>query len=434
MIVYILIGIVIGGAIGFLFAQGRSRLISGQNSALAEQVRQKESEAAELNRKLQEEISLRAKFEADAARIPEQLALLEDAKARMSDAFGKLSKEALSENAKEFRQAAHSDFETRTKTMEKTLDPVKENLAKLEEFNRELERSRTGAYASLEAHIKNLVESEQFLRTETSQLVKALRQPASRGTWGEQQLRRVLEIAGMEEHVHFSEQVAMTIGDKNLRADLVLHMADGKHIVVDSKAPVEIYMDIVNATTKEEQTDRLKSLVQNIKSYGKDLQSKEYWKFFGDSPGVVVMFIPGESILNAAMQFDPTLWDECVHRRVLLASPTTLIAILYSIAFGWRQDSFEKNAEQIRKIGEDIYTRLSTFGEHLQELGKLLGRSVTKYNETIGSLDHTVLPSARKMKDLGISSGKKVIPDLTAIDTEIRSSQAPELFLENGKA
>lgn len=434
MIVYILIGILIGGAIGFLYAQGRSRLIAGQNSALAEQVRQKEGEAAQLNRKLQEEISQRAKFEADAARIPEQLALLEDAKAKMTDAFGKLSKEALSENAKEFRHAANSDFETRTKTIEKTLDPVRENLAKLEEFNRELERSRTGAYASLEAHIKNLVESEQFLRTETSQLVKALRQPASRGTWGEQQLRRVLEIAGMEEHIHFNEQVAMTIGDKSLRADLVLNMADGKHIIVDSKAPVEIYMDVVNATTKEEQTDRLKSLTQNIKSYAKDLQSKEYWKFYGDSPGVVVMFIPGESILNAAMQSDPTLWDECIQKRVLLASPTTLVAILYSIAFGWRQEAFEKNAEQIRKVGEDIYTRLSTFGEHLQELGKLLGRSVTKYNETIGSLDHNVLPSARKMKDLGISSGKKVIPDLTAIDTEIRSSQAPELFLENGKS
>ncbi len=348
----------------------------------------------------------------------------------------KSTEEVKSQLKIEFQNLSNSIFEDKTKklttlnetSIDSLLKPVKDNLLKLDQFNRELEQKRIGAYSSLEAHIKSLVESENFLRTETAQLVKALRQPTTRGTWGEQQLRRVLEIAGMEEHVHFNEQVPMSIGGKNLRADLVLHMADGKHIVVDSKAPIEIYLSVVNASSQEEQQDRMKSLTANIKSYAKDLQSKEYWRYYGDSPGVVVMFIPGESMLNAAMQFDATLWDECVKRRVLLASPTTLIAILYSIHFGWRQESFEKNAEQIRKAGENIYEKLSIFGSHLVSLGSNLEKSVGKYNDAIGSLEHTVLPSARKIKELGVNTGDKALPNLTPIETELRSVHARELL------
>ena len=432
----IVIGIIAALAgifIGYLYAQGKSRLILGQSTAVSEHLKQAENENMLLQLRLQKEIELRSRYEADSARIPEQLALLEEAKERMTNAFGDLSRQALSANSKDFLDLAKSDFSSRQENLNNLLKPVKDNLAKLDEFNRELEQKRIGAYSSLETHIKTLQESEQFLREETSQLVKALREPVARGIWGQEQLRRVLEIAGLEENIHFNEQVECIVDGKTRFADFVVHMADGKHIVIDAKTPIEIYSRVTNALTKEEEKEALKSLTQNILGYAKDLKSKEYWKHYGDSPGIVIMFIPRESMLNAAMQFDPLLWNECIKMRILLASPTSLIAILYSIAFGWRQDSFEKNAEQIRKIGEDIYARLSIFGEHLQELGKLLGRSVIKYNETIGSLDHTVLPSARKMKDLGISSGKKVIPDLAAIETETRSSQAPELlFLQNG--
>ncbi|MDP4229748.1 MAG: DNA recombination protein RmuC [Bacteroidota bacterium] len=424
----LLLGILVGGAIGYLLQSSRLAGLRAEVNrlpVLTDQIQTLQSENSDL---LVQLTKARSGLENELKRSQEYLAFIENAEKRFADTFGKLSKEALSENAKDFRDLATSDFSSRQEHLNELLKPVKENLTKLEEFNRALEEKRASAYSSLEAHITSLVESEQFLRTETSQLVKALRQPAARGTWGEQQLRRILEIAGLQEHLHFNEQVSMTIGEKNLRADLVLTMADGKHIIVDSKAPIEIYMDVVNAATKEEQAERLRSLTQNIKAYAKDLQSKEYWKFYDDSPGVVVMFIPGESILNAAMQFDPTLWDECVHRRVLLASPTTLIAILYSIAFGWRQDSFEKNAEEIRKAGEDIYSRLSVFAEHLQDLGKHLSRSVSKYNDAIGSLDRSVLTSARRMNELGISAGKKVLPELVPIDPETRSSQAPELL------
>ena len=467
MAVSFIIGILagsIGIVIGFLYAQGKSRVVAGQNSTLNDQLKQKESDVAQLNQRLQIEIGLRSKYESDASRIPfleeeisklqqlktqlaesetarkkdaealeEKLLLLKNAKEQLTDAFGELSRQALSANSKEFRNAANSDFQTRQENLDNLLKPVRENLSKLEAFNRDLEEKRVGAYSSLETHIKTLQDSEQFLRDETSQLVKALREPVARGIWGQEQLRRVLEIAGLEEHIHFNEQVECLVEGKTRYADFVVHMADGKHIVIDAKTPIEIYTRVTSAQTKEEEKEALKSLTQNILGYAKDLKSKEYWKHFGDSPGIVIMFIPRESMLNAAMQFDPLLWNECIKMRILLASPTSLIAILYSIAFGWRQDSFEKNAEQIRKIGEDIYSRLSIFGEHLQELGKLLGRSVVKYNETIGSLDHTVLPSARKMNDLGISSGKKVIPDLTPLEVETRSPQAPELlFLENG--
>ncbi len=463
----IILGIVtgvIGIIIGYLYAQGKSRLIAGQNASLADQIKQRDAESGELNKRLREEIGMRSRFESDAARIPElirensilrtlesklaesemarkkdqaaigeKLALLEEAKKNLIDAFGDLSRQALSANSKDFLNLAKSDFSSRQQNLDNLLKPVKDNLTKLDEFNRELEQKRAGAYSSLEAHIKTLQESEQFLREETSQLVKALREPVARGMWGQEQLRRVLEIAGLEENIHFNEQVECIIDGKTRYADFVVHMADGKHIIIDAKTPIEIYSRVTSALTKEEEKESLKSLTQNILGYAKDLKSKEYWRYYGDSPGIVIMFIPRESMLNAAMQFDPLLWNECIKMRILLASPTSLIAILYSIAFGWRQDSFEKNAEQIRKLGEDIYSRLATFSDHLQELGKLLGRSVTKYNETIGSLDHNVLPSARKMKDLGISAGKKVIPDLLPIEAEMRTPQAPELFLsENG--
>ncbi len=459
----IIIGIIagiIGIIIGYLYAQGKSRLIAGQKELLSEQVKQKENESAILNQKLQEQISLRSRYEAEAARIPElegenyelrqlktqlaesetarkkdhesidqKLALLDEAKQKLTEAFGVVSSKALSDNSKDFLTLANSNFSSRQEQLDDLLKPVKENLTKLEAFNREIEEKRIGAYSSLETHIKNLHESEQFLRAETSQLVNALRQPTTRGAWGEQQLRRVLEMAGVEENVHFNEQVDMVIDNQKRRADLVLHLADGKHIVVDSKAPVQTYMDVVSATTKEERDARLKTLANNIRTYAKDLNSIQYWKYYDDSPGIVVMFIPSESILNAAMQADATLWEECTKKRILLASPTTLVAILYSIAFGWRQDAFEKNAKEIKNLAEKIYDRLSVFGKHFHELGSQLKKSVDKYNDSVGSLETSVLPSAREMSKLGIEKGKNIIPDLSELDAPIRNLRTPELLL-----
>ncbi len=460
MILYILIGIAIGGAIGYLFSESRSRLLAGKHSAVSEQLQQKEKDVDDLNKKIQEEIRLRSRFEADSLRVPalekenaalqllrsqlaesetarkkdeesigEKLALLEEAKTKLTEAFSVVSSKALSDNTTNFLTLADSNFSTRKEQLDDLLKPVKDNLVKLEEYNRDIENKRTSAYSSLETHIKNLHESEQFLREETSQLVNALRQPTTRGAWGEQQLRRVLEMAGIEENVHFNEQVDMLIDNQKRRADLVLHLSDGKHIIVDSKAPVQIYMDVVSATTKEDRDNRLKALATNIKTYAKDLSAIQYWKYYDDSPGIVVMFIPSESILNAALQADSTLWEECVKKRILLASPTTLIAILYSIAFGWRQGAFEKNAKEIKNLAEKIYDRLTVFGKHFFDLGNQLRKSVEKYNESVGSLEQSVLPSAREMSKLGIEKGKNIIPELIELDSPIRNLRAPELLL-----
>ncbi|MEP7235162.1 MAG: DNA recombination protein RmuC [Ignavibacteriota bacterium] len=423
MIGYILIGIVIGTILGYLAQMVRSAKLQAESSRIPL-----------LEKQIEDLTDERSTLLVKLTKVETNLEAIENAEKRLSETFAKIGKDALSENAEEFRKAASTDFSTRQQHLSDLLKPVKDNLTKLEEFNRDLEEKRVGAYSSLETHVKNLIESEQFLRNETSQLVKALQQPTTRGAWGEQQLRRVLEMAGIEENVHFNEQVDMLINNEKRRADLVLHLADGKHIIVDSKAPVQIYMDVVAASTAKERGEKLKVLVSNMKTYAKELYDIQYWKYYGDSPGIVVMFIPSESILNAAMQADPTLWDECIKKRILLASPTTLIAILYSIAFGWRQENFAKNALAIRKLAEDIYERLATFGGHFQDLGKQLTKSIDKYNDALGSLDRSVLPSARKMNELGINPGKKVIPDLPQLETIIRTPQAPELlFSGNGE-
>ncbi len=352
---------------------------------------------------------LTERLKSSAAASAEKLALLNEAQQKLSDAFKALSSDALNANNQAFLGLA-----------DLTLKPLKESLALAGVRIQQIEVARESAYTLLTDQVKSLAISQSQLHAETANLVRALRAPATRGRWGEMQLRRVVEMAGMIEHCDFEEQSTVHGEDGRLRPDLVIHLPNDRRIVVDSKVSLAAYLD---ATEAADEPTRIAKLVQHatqIRAHIGRLSRKEYWAQFENAPEFVVAFLPGEAFFSAALEQDGGLIEHGVNQRVILATPTTLIALLKAVAYGWRQEQVAENAKEISALGSEIHDRLRVFLEHFSKIGANLDRAVESYNKAAATLESRILVTARRIKDKGATSA----PDLISPELVERASRA----------
>jgi DNA recombination protein RmuC len=390
---YAIAGIVVGLIIGWLWASARAG---------------KQSQAEREQR-----LAAETRLEEAQQQLDAQRALLDEAQRRLSDTFKALASDALQANSQSFVDRA-----------KQTIEPLQQALTQYEAHVREMEQSRRQDYGSLDAQVKSLLASEQQLQRETSALVNALRQPQARGRWGELTLRRVAELAGMSQYCDFEEQVSTEGG--RLRPDMIVRLPAGRQVVVDAKCPLDAYLSALEATDEAGRRACLTRHCQHLRDHMNALALKSYWDQFADAPDFVVMFVPGESFLAAAMSEDPKLLEDGLQKRILVASPINLIALLHAVAYGWRQEQLAQNAQEISQQGRLLYERVRTFAGYFQDLGKQLDRAADSYNKAVGSLETRVLPTARRFRDLGAGSGEDV-PALEPIDTQARQLTAPEL-------
>jgi DNA recombination protein RmuC len=350
-------------------------------------------------------------------------ALASDALASSNKSFLELAKSQL----EGLQQKTTQDLEQRKQAVEHLVAPIKESLSKVDGKLQELEVARTRAYSDLSTQVRVLAEGQKDLRSETGNLVSALRdRPNVRGRWGEIQLRRVVEMAGMLEHCDFETQHHVATDDGRLRPDLVVKLPGSKTVVVDAKCAGQAYLESLQCDNEEERLAKLRDHARQMRDHITKLSAKSYWAQFDATPEFVVLFVPGETFLSAALEQDPGLLEDGVNQQVILATPTTLIALLKAVAYGWRQETIAESAKAISDLGRELYSRLATLTDHFAKVGRGLETAVKSYNEAVGSLETRVLPSARKFKEHGISPAGELAP-LNVVDRGIRPVSAPEL-------
>lgn len=357
--------------------------------------------------------SLRARLQSQEALDRERTVTLERAQERLKLAFDELASATLRNNSELFLKLARENLgqqqlqathalKERESAIENLVKPIQEALQKTELQITTIEKERRDSFVELRTHLETVAQSQTSLQRETRNLVNALRRPEVRGQWGELSLKRLVELAGMTAHCDFTEQVHTVTEEGSLRPDMVIHMVDGRDMVVDVKTPLDAYLEATDAADDDLRAIALKRHGQIVAERVRLLASKSYWSQFANSPDFVILFIPGDQFLAAALNERPGLIDEAIRQSVLLATPTTFIAILKAIAYGWRQFALAKNAETIRDLGEDLYKRLSTFGAHLGRIGRALNAGVEAYNSAVGSLERQVIPGARRFTELGL--------------------------------
>jgi DNA recombination protein RmuC len=407
-----------------------------QLAAETAKLEEKRSALTELHARA-ESLATELRLERDAT--TGKLAEIERAREHLSQAFGALSAEALKSNNQafidlaqatlaKFQEAAKGDLERRQQAIDELVKPMRESLDRFDQQVQSLEKSRVGAYAELSQQVRSLVEAQTQLRSETANLVKALRQPAVRGRWGEMQLRRVVEMAGMLDHCDFHEQASVAAEDGRLRPDMVVRLPGSKNIVVDAKAPLAAYLDALEANDDEARRARLADHARQLRAHIAALGRKAYWDQFQPTPEFVVLFVPGETFFSAALEQDPALLEFGVEQKVILATPTTLIALLRAVAYGWRQDALAENAREVSALGAELYARLATMGEHFATLGRNLERAVRSYNDAVGSLESRVLVSARRLRDLQAVGADALLDSPSPVDVLPRELRAEDLL------
>jgi DNA recombination protein RmuC len=400
----LLLGIVIGAVIGYLFARGRLADLTGR------------------------------------ARAAEERAALLDT--RLAERFQALSAEALDASTSRFLQVAEgrlqaananasTELETRRAAVEHLVGPLKETLARVEAQLRESDEARTRSHAALAEQVSIARQTSEQLRTQTQALVTALRRPEARGRWGELQLRRVVELAGMSARCDFDEQVCLAGSDGPQRPDMVVRLAGGKNIVVDSKVSLAAYLEAAESEDEAVRAARMDAHARHLRDHVDRLAGKAYWAALSPSPEFVILFIPGEAFLAPALERDPGLLEHALARKVHIATPTTLVTMLRTAQYAWQQEALSENARAVFDLGRELYDRLAGLGKHVDGLGRALTRAVSAYNQTVGSLESRVLVSARRLNDLGVTGGD--LPPLEPVEETARALSAPE-FAAGGPA
>lgn len=390
---------------------------------------------------------MRARVQSEHALGEERLAALKDAEERLSTSFKALSAEALqasmtqlTELARGQLQAAQAeakgDLDQRRQAVEQLVGPIREQLGRVDTQLQVLDRERRESRGRLEQQLKTLTETGDKLRTETGALVTALRKPNARGQWGQMQLRNVVELSGMIRHCDFVEQSSLSGGldEATLRPDLIVNLPGGKHVIVDAKAPLQGVLDAYEARDESEREQHLRDHAKLLRKHVRQLADKQYWAQLDSAPDFVVMFLPGEHLYGAALEVDQTLIEDAMSRHVLIATPTTLLAMLRAVAYGWQQERVAESAQAVSELGRELHGRLVKLSELLSTLGTRLNSAVRAYNDTIGSYEARVLPSARRFADHGAAAGGRELTELEQVTLNARRVHAPELEQGDGDA
>jgi DNA recombination protein RmuC len=438
---FIALGVVVGAALAAVLAKSKSAALAARNSGLETDIAALRSQIARMQAEnsalLESKAALEATLTSERRNADEKLQLLAQAGEGMRAEFESLAARALQNNNANFldlakatlerqQSEAKGELEKREKAVETLVKPIADSLKQVDEQVRALEEKRAHAYGTLSTQVESMLKTQQALQAETGNLVKALREPQARGRWGEVQLRRVIEMAGMLQYCDFDEQVTVIGEDKRIRPDVVVKLPGDKQIVIDAKAPIMAYLASLEAPDDATRNALLADHARQVRAHIDSLASKRYWQQFDATPEFVILFLPGEVFFRAAWDAYPELLEESVSQGVVVASPVTLIALLKAVSYGWNQRNVEESARKLIEASTTLYERLCTMTRHFDNLGSKLGGALDAYNSTIGSMQRSVFPAGRKVAELNSSLDAEALPDVEPIDKSARQLDAPD--------